>query len=153
MSNRQNLTLVESHGNSATQPTPGKPYSGRTAGATEIRPPDPEVAQAQYAHARQLQAQAMRELLARIARAVARGAGRLAAIAVSFQEAFGQALAARRTYEELSRLSDWQLADIGLVRGDIPDVVYGRLRRGNPPQTSPGATSDQRVEPEVRKAA
>ncbi|MEM9223383.1 MAG: DUF1127 domain-containing protein [Pseudomonadota bacterium] len=31
------------------------------------------------------------------------------------------------TTEELSRLSDDQLRDIGLSRGEIPDVVRGRV--------------------------
>lgn len=40
-----------------------------------------------------------------------------------------QAHQAHRVAAELSRLSDRQLADLGLTRGDIPAVARGDLRR------------------------
>ena len=38
-----------------------------------------------------------------------------------------------RTRHELQRLSDLELADIGLSRGDIDAVVRGDMVRGRPP--------------------
>lgn len=35
-----------------------------------------------------------------------------------------------RTRRELMALGDWELADIGINRGDIDAVVEGRFRRG-----------------------
>lgn len=40
-----------------------------------------------------------------------------------------EAQQAHRVAAELSRLSDRQLADLGLTRGDIPAVARGALRR------------------------
>jgi uncharacterized protein YjiS (DUF1127 family) len=40
-----------------------------------------------------------------------------------------EAQQAHRVASELRRLSDYQLADLGLTRGDIPAVARGDLRR------------------------
>lgn len=40
----------------------------------------------------------------------------------------------RRTISELSRMSDWRLADIGIPRDRIPEVVDGLIARAGPGQ-------------------
>jgi uncharacterized protein YjiS (DUF1127 family) len=91
--------------------------------------PTSEDAYALQARARQLQAQAVRDGTLFLARGVARGVRWLASTAASWLLTVGEALAAKRAYEELSRLSDHHLADMGLTRDDIPAVAWGRLRR------------------------
>lgn len=44
---------------------------------------------------------------------------------VALAEAFAEARQRQRLYEDLSRMSDRELADIGLRRGDIAAVVAG----------------------------
>lgn len=79
--------------------------------------------------ARQLQAQAFRDSFVAIARGTAsigrRIWSRLRLIATSLSEA----VAARKTYEQLSRLTERELADIGLTRGEIAEVAAGLYRR------------------------
>jgi uncharacterized protein YjiS (DUF1127 family) len=115
--------------------------------------PTSEDAYALQARARQLQAQAVRDGALFLARGVARGVRWLASPAASWLLAVGEALAEKRAYEELSRLSDHHLADMGLSRDDIPAVVWGRLRRDegivDAPETAPADDVAQRY----RKAA
>jgi uncharacterized protein YjiS (DUF1127 family) len=103
--------------------------------------PTSDDAYALQARARQLQAQAVRDGVLFLARSAASGVRRLALATASWFVAAGEALAAKRAYEEISRLSDHHLADMGLTRDDIPAVVWGGLRRDqgvvDAPETAP----------------
>jgi uncharacterized protein YjiS (DUF1127 family) len=60
------------------------------------------------------------------------GAGRsfgFGAFVAYIREAIATRLAYRRTFTQLSRLNDRELADIGLVRCDIDKVCTGRDMR------------------------
>jgi uncharacterized protein YjiS (DUF1127 family) len=117
--------------------------------------PTLEDAYALQARARQLQAQAqaVRDGALFLARGVARGVRRLALATASWFVAAGEALAAKRAYEELSRLSDHHLADMGLTRDDIPAVVWGGLRRDKDIVDVPEAAATDDVAQRFRKAA
>jgi hypothetical protein len=86
-----------------------------------------------------------------IARHVAKGARWLLSGAASWLLAFGEALAAKRAYEELSRLSDRQLFDMGLTRDELAAVASGRLRHAEHDEDAPEAVED--VAQKFRKAA
>jgi uncharacterized protein YjiS (DUF1127 family) len=105
------------------------------------------------ARARRLQAQAVRDGALFLARGVARGVRRLALATASWFVAAGEALAAKQAYEELSRLSDHHLADMGLTRDDIPAVVWGGLRSDKDIVDAPEAARTDDVAQRYRKAA
>lgn len=105
------------------------------------------------AEARRLRAEAVRELASMIGRGIARAVRRLAGAAASSLLAIGEALAARRTYEELSRLSDHELADIGLRREDIAAVAWRLAQQRPEAPDTPAKVSQGAVEQEVREAA
>jgi uncharacterized protein YjiS (DUF1127 family) len=115
--------------------------------------PTPENAYAIQARARQLQAQAVRDSAVFVARSVASGVRWLASTAASWLLAVGEAVAAKRAYEELSRLSDHNLADMGLTRDDIPAVVWGGLRRVEDIVDAPEAAPTDDVAQRFRNAA
>jgi uncharacterized protein YjiS (DUF1127 family) len=115
--------------------------------------PTPEDAYAIQARARQLQAHAVRDGALFLARSVVSGVRWLASTAASWLLAFVEALAAKRAYEELSRLSDHHLADMGLTRDDIPAVAWGRLRRDEDTSDAPETTRTDDVAQRYRKAA
>ncbi len=95
----------------------------------EFRMPSPDEIHALEREARLMQARAIRQGLLAVARGVA-WLGRWIWSALSeVARSFSEAQSAMRTYEELSRRSDRELADIGLTRADIPSVVGGRFRR------------------------
>jgi uncharacterized protein YjiS (DUF1127 family) len=115
--------------------------------------PAPGDAYVIQARARQLQAQAVRDGAVFLARSVASGVRGLTSTAASWLLAFVEALAAKRAYEELSRLSDHHLADMGLTRDDIPAVAWGRLRRDEDTVDAPETTGTDDVAQRYRKAA
>ncbi len=78
---------------------------------------------------RQLQAQATRDGLLAIAAGIAWLGRQLWSGLRHVTTSFGEAQAARRAYQELSRLSDRELADMGLTRSNIPAVVAGIFHR------------------------
>jgi uncharacterized protein YjiS (DUF1127 family) len=79
--------------------------------------------------ARRLQTQTTKEALLAIARGFAWLARQIWSGLREVARSFSEAQAARRTYEQLSRLSDRELADMGLTREGIPAVVVGTFRR------------------------
>jgi uncharacterized protein (DUF2249 family)/uncharacterized protein YjiS (DUF1127 family) len=54
---------------------------------------------------------------------------RLVHAVTTVAEGVEEARRMHRAYDELARMNDCELADIGLVRGDIPAVVVGMFRR------------------------
>ncbi len=109
--------------------------------------------------ARQLQAQATRDGLLAIARGIAWLGRQLWSGLRRVATSFGEAQAARRASQELSRLSDRELADLGLSRGDIRIFVAGMFRRE--PHTAASsirevakkATGQDNMEQRYREAA
>lgn len=83
--------------------------------------------------------------------ALARGTKRFVAMAGTVFQALTEARAAEFAYRELSRLSDRELADMGLTRTDIPAVVARNFTRGD--EAPLAATSVGAGEAEIRKAA
>jgi uncharacterized protein YjiS (DUF1127 family) len=79
--------------------------------------------------ARRLQTQTTKEALLAIARGFAWLARQIWSGLREVARSFSEAQAARRSYEQLSRLSDHELADMGLTREDIPAVVVGTFPR------------------------
>jgi hypothetical protein len=110
-----------------------------------------ENSHALQARARQLQARAMRDLGRSLARGAATGARWLGSGAASWLLAVGEALAAKRAYEELSRLSDRQLFDMGLTRDDLAAVAWGELHAARREEDAPEAAED--IAQRFRKAA
>lgn len=109
--------------------------------------------------ARQLQAQVAGQGFRAIGKGTAWLARRIWSWARLIVASFNEALVARRTYEQLSRLTERELADIGLTRGDIPAVaagVYRRqsdapVRKANP--VPPKAAEQDNMEQRFREAA
>jgi uncharacterized protein YjiS (DUF1127 family) len=81
-----------------------------------------------YNKAIQLQAEAIHDFGGRMTRAIAVAARRGISAVGSLLSAIEHARAARRTYDQLSRLSDRTLADIGISRGEIAAVAWKRSR-------------------------
>lgn len=155
MSIRNHLTPIDGGDASHLRPVLTKAHLSRSADRNEIRWPTTDEVNRR---ARQLKAQAFGELLALLGRGIATGVRRLASIAASFLAVVEEAAAARRAYEELSRLSDHELADIGLSRGDIAAVALRHPRRAETAVMPSGLASGELVsgelvEQEIRKAA
>jgi uncharacterized protein (DUF2249 family)/uncharacterized protein YjiS (DUF1127 family) len=60
-----------------------------------------------------------------------RGLDRLLHAITTLAEGVEEARRMHRAYDQLARMNDYELADIGLVRGDIPAAVVGRFRRND----------------------
>lgn len=95
----------------------------------EFRRLSPDEIDALQHEARRLQAQATKEGLLALARGIAWLGRQVWSGLRGIARSFSEAQAARRTYEELSRLSDRELADMGLTRSNIPAVVAGNFHR------------------------
>jgi len=108
---------------------------------------------AAHIRARQLRAQVLSEFLSSLGRGIAGGVHRLASAVTSFVIAMGETAAAWRTYEELSRLSDRQLADIGLTRSDIAAVAFRHFGDADDDATHSAVGPAELVEEDTRKAA
>lgn len=130
---------------------PGKrhPKAAIAGSDAAFRRPTIEESEAPWARARQLQAQALRDGGSFLARGLATRVRWLA----SWLREFGEALAAKRSYDVLSRLSDHDLAAMGLKRDDIPAVAWGRFRRAEAPSISTEAACDTGARQEYLKAA
>lgn len=76
----------------------------------------PKVFNPEYYSAQRSWKPAMRHKHGRILAAIRRALGGLA-------YRVAQARKARRAFEELNAMSDLELADIGIIRGDIPAVI------------------------------
>ena len=96
--------------------------------------------------ARQLQAEALRDAFVALARGVGAVGRRILAWLRQSVASIGEAAAARESYEQVSRLTGRELADIGLTRGDIAGVAAGIHRRPAPA----AAKTSRRM---IRKAA
>lgn len=59
----------------------------------------------------------------------------------------------RAAYEHLWQFSDRELADIGITRGDIADVVKGRYQRPAATTAAPRIVPAENVEAQETKAA
>lgn len=79
--------------------------------------------------AHRVRAQATSDALLAIGRGIAWLGRQIWAGLREVASSLDKAQAAHRTYEELSRLSDRELADIGLTRSNIPAVVAGVFHR------------------------
>jgi YD repeat-containing protein len=108
-----------------------------------------------YNRAIQLRAEAIHDYTGRIARAIAAAARRGISAARSLLSAIEHARAARMTYDQLSRLSDRTLADIGITRGEIAAVAWNRSRwdEDGPRPTAATAVAEEEVEQKYRLAA
>lgn len=121
--------------------------------ALRRRPTEDEIRRFQV-EARRLQGQAVGELAALVGRGTVAAGRWLASTAGTALRAFGEAVAARRTYEVLSRLSDRELADIGLTREEIPTVIWSRSRSADDRPVAPEAAPEEAAEETTyRKAA
>ncbi len=89
--------------------------------------------------AHELRAHAIAAMFASIGRtAVSVAKGTFSGLAL-LVEAFGEARRAQAIHAQLSRLSDRELADIGLTRSNIPAVVAGTFRRDGDQTAEPAA--------------
>jgi uncharacterized protein YjiS (DUF1127 family) len=95
----------------------------------EFRRLSPNEIDALQHEARRLQTQTTKEGFLAIARGFAWLSRQIWSGLRGVARSFSEAQAAKRTYEQLSRLSDRELADMGLTREDIPAVVVGTFRR------------------------
>lgn len=109
------------------------------------------------AEADRLRAEAVAGILRTAAATLLALPGKLAAIVTNVLDAIHEGVEAQERYNQLSRMSDRELADMGINRGDIPAVVAGVYQS---PATEAAATSrpvettpDHAVEIEIRKAA
>lgn len=117
------------------------------------RPTEDEIRRFQV-EARRFQGQAVAELASLVGRGTVGAARWLASAVGTAVRAFGEAVTARRTYEVLSRLSDRELADIGLTREEIPSVIWRQSRRADDrPLTPEAAPTEAAEETTYRKAA
>ena len=103
--------------------------------------------------ARELRSHAVSEFLENLVRKISAGVKRATSGVASWLSSAGRAIAARRTYEVLSRLSDRQLADIGLTRHEIPAVAFGDHRRAKTDKTYAAVDRTELVDLNIRKAA
>jgi uncharacterized protein YjiS (DUF1127 family) len=94
----------------------------------EFRRLSPNEIDALQHETRRLQTQTTKEGLLAIVRGFAWLARQIWSGLRGVARSFSEAQAARRTYEQLSRLSDHDLADMGLTREDIPAVAVGTFR-------------------------
>ena len=109
--------------------------------------------------ARQLQAEAIRDGFVAAARGVASFGRRFRSWLRLTAASSTEAVAARKTYEQLSRLTERELADIGLTRGEIAAVAAGIHRRQSAAVVrkttlvTPKAVEQDNVEQRYRDAA
>lgn len=94
---------------------------------TEITRPSPE-------EMREIMDRVRRERAAVFAAGIRKAVGAVVGFLRAIATAFAEARRQRAVYEELSRLSDRELRDIGLNRADIPAVVAGTYRRDEAPK-------------------
>lgn len=116
-----------------------------------IRIPTYQEARAIEREALRLRDEAVREFLRGAGRGALALARRLGRAVLRAAYALEEGIAMARTYEHLSRLSDRQLADIGLSRETIGKVLAERMAgagRADGPAEEPAAKA-----PELRRAA
>lgn len=97
---------------------------------SEIRTPSSDEVHRILTEARRIRAEHFAAGVSRIGKAVA---GFVGTIGTAFAEARRQ----HTLYEELSRMTDFELRDIGLNRSDIPAAVAGVLTRETGRKASP----------------
>lgn len=107
-----------------------------------IHTPSREDIQAVIREANQMRADTMKMLLAAAGRGIWRGFAAVVAAIGALAQSFADAHRARLLYERLSSLSDRELNDIGLTRGDIPAVVAGTFQTGDEPAPAPAASAE-----------
>jgi uncharacterized protein YjiS (DUF1127 family) len=113
----------------------------------------PEQVRAVSIRARKLRAEAMQEFFASVGRGIVTGVRWTVSTAGSLLSALGQARAADKTYHELSRLSDRELADIGVRRSEIARVAWGLSGRMEDPAVGTPEAAEEVVEQKYREAA
>ncbi|WP_425449909.1 DUF1127 domain-containing protein [Virgifigura deserti] len=101
---------------------------------SEIRTPNQDDMYRILTEARRIRAEHFAVGVSRVGRAIV---GFARAIGTAFAEARRQ----QALYEELSRMTDFELRDIGLNRSDIPAVVAGVLTRETGRKASPAETA------------
>lgn len=152
------MTVVDIRSNSDNQQrrqdAPLSSASGAEQQNAAFRRPSHDEIRRFQLEARRLQGQAVAELASLVGRGTVAAARWIASAVGSAVRAFGEAVAARRTYEVLSRLSDRELADIGLTRDQIPNVIWRQTRDAEDRRTAPQAAPEEAAEETTyRKAA
>ena len=113
----------------------------------------PEQMRAVRIRARELQAKAMQDFLVSVGRGIVKGVRWTVSTTGSLLSALGEARAASKTYHELSRLSDRELADIGLRGSEIARVAWGLSGRMEDRAVGTAEAAEEAVEREYREAA
>jgi len=152
------MTVIDIRSNSGNrqrrQDAPLSSASGAEQQNAAFRRPSHDEIRRFQVEARRLQGQAVAELASLVGRGTVAAARWLASTVGTALRAFGDGVAARRTYEVLSRLGDRELADIGLTRDQIPNVIWRQTREADDRAAAPQAASEEAAEETTyRKAA